>query len=181
MKRILGALVAILAGVTLTLTQPASAIAAPAESPVEAAAIEVDWAYLYNLGSGDKYLSIAGAVDANGSNAIIYRYSGTNDQIWQPVAVSGSTTRFYLRNYMSWRRLGIAGASKENLAHAVLWSENSSTDQQWEFYSVGSGYYQIRNVNSQKCLGVEAAATANNSSVVQHTCNSSNDQVWAFV
>jgi hypothetical protein len=132
---------------------------------------------LVNVKSG-KVIGINGGATADGTQAVQWTSTGSYDQMWQKIGLTGGYTK--LVDVKTSKVLGVYQGSTADGANVVQWNDTGSLDQQWTFVAVGS-YYKIVNRNSGKCLGVYQGSTADGASLVQWTDNGSTDQQWQLV
>ncbi|MFC7383652.1 lectin [Sphaerisporangium rhizosphaerae] len=112
-------------------------------------------------------IDVAGASQANGSQAQIWDCNGQTNQQWS------STSSSELRVYGS-KCLDVNGGGTADGANVIIWDCNGQNNQKWRLNSDGT----ITAVGANKCLDVYNNGTANGTKLVIWSCNGGSNQRW---
>lgn len=115
---------------------------------VPANLIEDGYYTLLNCGTST-YLDIASNSTADGGNAIVYKGTGGNNQMFY-IYKSGKGYR--LQNIYSSKMLDVKGASKDDYANVAQWKWTGGTNQLWDMEIGDGGGVVFVNRNSGKVL-----------------------------
>jgi hypothetical protein len=132
---------------------------------------------LKNVNSG-LVLGINGGSTADGASAVQWTSTGSYDQMWQKLALTGGYTK--LVDVKTSKVLGVYQGSKAAGANVVQWNDTGSLDQQWTFVAVESNY-EIVDRNSGLCLAVTGDSKTNGALLIQYTYTGATSQLWQLV
>jgi hypothetical protein len=137
-------------------------------------AVPVERRRIINRGSG-RALDAAG--NANGSNVIIYDYSGGTNQRWD-IAESGGGA-FTIRSAQSGGRSLDASWSPQNGTSVYIWDFWGGSPQIWRVSSVGDSHFKITpDLDTSRCL--DAYGTGNGSDVGLWSYWGGSNQQWSI-
>jgi GH43 family beta-xylosidase len=130
-------------------------------------------------------LDVTGAVDADGTNALLYHQNGNSAQDWKFVDVGGGYYELIPQCAPS-RRLDVAGTGTTDGTNVYIWHRWSDNNpaQQWKLIDAGGGYYEFE----PKCapgmrLDVAGSGTTDNTEVyIWHRWSDNNPaQRWKLI
>lgn len=128
-------------------------------------------------------MDISGGSSAEGTNVQIYKYNGSDAQLFSLEKTDGN--RIIPNGYYALKSsadtkmaIEIANNSKSSAANVQLGTYNDRNKQKFIIAYSGNGLYYIRNARSGLSLDVTGASTANGTNVWQYVNNSSNAQKW---
>jgi hypothetical protein len=132
-------------------------------------------------GKSSKAMQIADSSTSSGANAVIWDYTGTNNQQWQIQVAEGSYYKLINRNSNMCLQVGDWSTSDGGLINQGTYADYQN-NQQWTLTKEGN-YYQIINRNSSKLADVVAAGTNNGTQLHQWTYYSTDalSQRWSFL
>jgi hypothetical protein len=130
-------------------------------------------------------LDVTGAIDADGTNALLYRQNGNSAQDWKFVDVGGGYYEIIPQCAPS-RRLDVAGSGNTDGTDVYIWRRWSDNNpaQKWKLINRGDGYYELE----PQCapgmrLDVAGSGTTDNTEVyLWHRWSDTNPaQKWKLI
>ena len=128
-------------------------------------------------------LDVAGGSAKEGANIQVYKFNGSDAQLFSLEKVDAS--RILPNGYYAMKSsantkmaVEIANNSKSSGANVQLGTYNNRNKQKFYISYAGSGLYYIKNVRSLLNLDVAGASKANGTNVWQYTRNTTNAQKW---
>lgn len=152
-RQIMGALAAIMVGLTGGLLAPAVAQATDPAPQCYRGPNENAYYKITNAATG-KSLDVSYHSLANGAAVGTYTYTGAANQQWRPVCVAPFAYKFIARH--SGLVLDIPGYSTADGVKVQQYGYNGGTNQQWTIGRAGTSgdliTFQLQNVHSTKAL-----------------------------
>ena len=140
---------------------------------------------VFKIGSalgGVRMVDIAGASDANGANAQIYKNNETAAQRF--LFIYNENGGFYtIKNVSSGKVLDAAGGGKTNGTNVQQYESNNTAAQRWVLVPAVEhpGHYSILNQASGLALDVAGASIADGANVQLYTRNGTDAQHFTFI
>lgn len=135
--------------------------------------------YIRNVNSG-KYLDVAGADTADGTNVWQYEFNRSAAQHWK-VQYLESGCYALIPGVSASTRLDADGASDVNNANIQIYSSNGSPAQRWRLIQNADGTYRIMpRFSDGRGMEVTGAGTANGINVVLYDYWGGNNQRWVL-
>ncbi|MFL4909184.1 RICIN domain-containing protein [Streptomyces sp. MMS24-I2-30] len=174
-KRWTVALGAAAAGAGLVLGSHVSATAQPSQA-LSSQAVQVQQVTLRLASDPGQVANVSGASQEKGARVIQWPLSRTDNERWEPEAVSGGYYRF--RAVHSGKCLNVKGGGNESDTDIIQYTCGNAANEQWKFVPRGIGY-QIVARSSNKCLNVRGGVGKGNP-LIQYTCtaNGAPNDVW---
>ena len=128
-------------------------------------------------------LDVAGASAKEGANIQVYKFNGSDAQLFSLEKVDANRILpngyYAMKSYADAKiAIEIANNSKNNGANVQLGTYSDRNKQKFYISYAGSGLYYIKNVRSLLNLDVAGASKTNGTNVWQYTRNTTNAQKW---
>lgn len=124
-------------------------------------------------------LDIQKASKSNTANAMVYRWSGKANQIYNVIKNSDGTYSLIANH--SGKAIEVRGCSVEPGANVCQYTSNGGDNQKWWLDKNTNGTYTLRNKLSGQVLEVNGSTANNGTNVRQNTGKDWKRQMWYFV
>lgn len=115
-------------------------------------------------------LDIEGGSIYNGGNVLLWKYNGSNNQIFKVQRLSDGS--YHIQSCRSKKFLDVVRSSKTIGANVNQWESNGGGDnQKWIIKDAGNNSFNIINKNSGMYLDIEGAKCTNGSNIDQWETN----------